>query len=258
MRLGVSSDGKRIEKTLTEHTPQSFDSALETLQSMMQELTGGEVPDAVAGGLPGVLNHERTEALQLPHLPQWDGKQLRGAFEDVFGAPVTLENDAALGGLGEAHFGAGRGKGIVMYITVSTGVGGSVITEGTIPESAYGFEPGKQIVDKDTGQTLEQLIGGTAVEQRFGTAPASISDVAVWDELARTLAAGIHNSVVHWSPDIVVLGGSMILGTPGISVDRVRDHLAELLTIFPAPPETVSASLGDESVLYGGLALLSS
>jgi len=178
--------------------------------------------------------------------------------------PIFLENDSALAGVGEAMFGAGRGSEIVAYHTISTGVGGVKIEDGEIDDASTGFEPGHQILDidrtvlgEDITPTLENLVSGTAVAERFGVKAYEIpqSDI-VWDELAEYLAQGLRNTILYWSPDVIVLGGSMILGDPAISVDTIRKYTVKAIDDFTVTPLIVKAELGDHAGLYGALAIL--
>ncbi|MFV1917705.1 MAG: ROK family protein, partial [Patescibacteria group bacterium] len=99
---------------------------------------------------------------------------------------------------------------------------------------------------------LEAHISGAAVEKRYGKKPYEITDDKFWDELARLLAFGLNNTIVHWSPDVVVLGGSMMKKI-GIPIDRVKFHLKKILKIFPELPEIKKAELGDLGGLHGAL-----
>ncbi len=105
---------------------------------------------------------------------------------------------------------------------------------------------------------LEEYISGAALERRLGKKPEDILNPVVWEELARHLAYGLNNTILHWSPDIVVLGGSMIVREVGIKIPRVRAHLAKILTIIPPTehPPIISATLGDFGGLHGALALI--
>jgi hypothetical protein len=80
-------------------------------------------------------------------------------------------------------------------------------------------------------------------------------DSPVWEELSNILAFGLYNSLLHWSPDRVVLGGSMF-NEIGISADRVKEHIDEINVKLPEIPDIVHSALGDFGGLYGGLALL--
>lgn len=264
MRLAVSPDGKRFDEPKIVSTPKDFDEGVSLFAKLAQELSGGSKINAVAGGIAGPLDKERTMLVNSPNISGWVKKPLRKELAKVINAPVYLENDAALVGLGEAVTGAGKGYGIVAYITVSTGVGGARIVEGNIDKNSMGFEPGHQIIDV-TGSLcpscripghLEGSISGRALEERYNKKPFEITDSQIWEEEARILAHGLNNTIVHWSPDIVVLGGSMMVKEPGISIGRVRFHLKEILKIFPAPPRVEKAVLGDTGGLHGALALI--
>jgi len=186
------------------------------------------------------------------------------ALTKHYDVPVLIENDTALAGLGEAMFGAGRGVEIVAYHTISTGVGGVKIESGAVDAASVGFEPGHQVLDidrtilgMDITPTLENLVSGTALEQRFGMKARDIpqSDT-VWDELAEYLAQGLHNTILYWSPDVIVLGGAMILGNPAIPLEAIRRYtVASMVPEMPTPFIT-KGELGDEAGLYGGLVIL--
>jgi glucokinase len=115
-------------------------------------------------------------------LPDWQRKPLASALSKrLDGAPVYIENDKAVVGLGEATYGAGVGYGIVAYHTVSTGVGGVRTEDGKISRASAGFEPGHQIIDIDgsllddgTSHTLESLVSGYSLEKRRGVKPYEI------------------------------------------------------------------------------------
>ena len=97
--------------------------------------------------------------------------------------------------------------------------------------------------------------GGQAsmADEKTGKKPRDITDAGVWNVYARNLAIGLHNTIVHWSPDVVVLGGSMIVGDPAIDVKKVADYLAETLHLYPELPIIKKAELGDVGGLWGGI-----
>ncbi len=262
-RIAISSDLKTLEKTDHFKTPASFDDGVKKIIATIEKLTK-EKPIAIAGGIRGPLNEEKTGIVNDTTLSKWIGKSLVGELRKHFNVPVFLENDAAMAGVGEAVFGAGQGLEIVAYHTVSTGVGGVKIEDGDIDHASVGFEPGHQVLDIDRtilGEeitpTLENLVSGTAIEQRFGVKPYEIpqSDV-LWDELAEYLAQGLQNTILYWSPDVIVLGGSMIIGDPRIEVDAIRKYTVAALDSFVPCPFITMAKLGDEAGLFGAMAVL--
>jgi glucokinase len=264
MRLATSKDLLSLDKIEEIPTAQNFDEAMGQFQKMVKNLTSGEKIFVSAGCVPGPLDKTRTSVVSAPNLPEWSNKPVVEVINKITKSPVKLENDAALAGLGEAVKGAGKGYEIVSYYTVSTGIGGCRIVKSKIDVSNMGFEPGQQIFDaggslypgaKIKGN-LESYVSGTAIEKRFNKKPYEIEDERVWDELANWLAYGIYNGIVHWSPDIIICGGSMILKTPGISVQKISNNLKDINTIFENLPKIVTAKLGADSGLYGALEIL--
>lgn len=259
MRVVSANREKFLAEPIVVNTPQDFNEGVETLKRIVGNLSHGEKIEAIVGGIAGPLDAEKTMLVKSPNLSGWVGHDIKKALAEAFAVPVSLANDTALVGLGEANFGAGRGKSIVVYMTISTGVGGVRIVDGAIDKNVLGFEPGHQIIDPDNslcpecaGNDLEAYVSGTAVEKRFGVKPYDIHDDAVWDELAKFLAYGLHNTILHWSPDIIVLGGSMMKEI-GIPLPAIRKHLDEILKIFPTPPQIEKAELQDFGGLYGAL-----
>lgn len=256
MRFALSRDGKEIDGALRmEDTPQKFDEAIERIGVITKKLASGAHIDAAAGGVPGPLDADRTRLIRAPHLTDWIEKPLKEKFEQIFDAPVYLENDAALAGLGEASRGAGVGFRIIAYITIGTGVGGVRIVSRQIDTSALGFEPGHQIINysKNVAETLEQLVSGTAIENRYQKKPFELDDSAAWDEIARHISVGLTNTIVHWSPDIVIIGGSVAQKIP---IENVGIYVTKLLTIFPQGVPIARAMLGDSGGLYGAIEYL--
>ena len=272
-RIALSHDKTSFSDPVVLETSQDFATGIEAIAEIARELSEGEVIEAAGGGVAGPLNKAKTELINSPHLPDWIRKPLAKELGAALKSPVYLENDTAIVGLGEAVAGAGKGHDIVVYMTVSTGVGGARIVGQKIDQSVFGFEPGHQIIDfdgtacpqcvshgaKESGVGvghLEAYVSGTATEGRFGVPPNEITDPATWDTIAKWLAVGLNNTIVHWSPDVVVLGGSMVVKKPGIYIEDVRKHLTETLTIFPEHPTLKEAQLADIGGLHGALAYI--
>lgn len=262
MRVALSKDGTTFGEPQITATPKDFSMGMETLKKLAYQLTGGEHIDAAGGGIAGTLSRDRSVFLNGPHLQGWNGKPIKRVLEELLSCPVFVENDTAIVGLGESVAGSGRGASIVAYVTVSTGVGGVRIIDQKIDVSAMGFEPGHQIFDAGGalhektvggyGITLEGYISGTAITERYNKKPYEITEPAFWDDMARLLAYGLNNTIVHWSPDVVVIGGSMMKKI-GIPIDRVEAHLKGILHIFPQLPRLVHSELGDFGGLHGAL-----
>lgn len=261
MRIGVSADKATLKETKIVPTPKEFDQGIQTLKQIADELSGGEKISKIAGGVAGPLDKEKNRlAKGTPHLPGWIDKPLKSELERIFGCPVILENDTVLSGIGEGVKGAGAGRKVVAFIALGTGVGGKRIVDGKISSEDSNFEPGHQIIVpngdlcKCSGRGhMEAYVSGSYFEKKYGKKGEDIKDPKVWDEVARFLAIGLNNAIVHWSPDIVVLGGGVM---QSISLEKVKTYLKDYLTIFPEAPEIVAAKLGNEAGLSGGLTIL--
>ena len=137
--------------------------------------------------------------------------------------------------------------------SVGTGVGGARIVNKIIDQTYFGFEIGQQLVSfKGEVQLLEKVLSGSALEKRYGTSSKNIKDEKIWHEVARIFADGLYNTIVHWSPQCVVLGGSVMKDMP---LQVVAEQLMERMHIFPQLPLLKRGELGDWCGIYGGIAL---
>lgn len=265
-RISATESLDDIGEMVSFRTPQSFEEGMSMFREHVVPLLKGKEVHRAVGGIRGPLSRDHSTITKEDILTDWVDKPIRERIAlALLGAKTTLLNDTALVGLGEAHFGAGKGYDIVAYHTVSTGVGGARIVAGQLDEASIGFEPGHQIIDADmtlrpgdgSADTLEELISGTAVEKRFGKKPYEIPQGdPLWDELALYLAYGLKNTILYWSPDVVVLGGSMMIGDPRILLPDVKRHTEKVLGGFVPMPELKDATLADKGGLYGALAVL--
>lgn len=264
-RISATDTTDSIGEAVSFHTPLGFEDAMTLIETEAKKLAGTHEVTHIVGGIRGPLSADHATITQNDILTDWVNKPIRARLEAIFpGSHATLYNDTAVAALGEAHFGAGRGFGIVAYHTVSTGVGGARVVHGALDTSSVGFEPGHQIIDADVtiregsgADTLEELISGTAIEKRFGKKPYEIlQDDPLWDELARYLSYGLKNTIVYWSPDVIVLGGSMMIGDPRILREDVERHTIATVDGFVPLPAIKDAELGDQGGLFGALATL--
>jgi len=249
-RLAVSLDGETVGAPLIRPTPADFKQGLNLLKELIDQLLAQPVVNE------GKIEAKREGLCLGISRKVWPDAPLKPELEETFGGPVYLVNDAALAGLGEAHYGAGRNQPLVAYLTISTGVGGALIVNGRIAANALGFEPGQQlIILGGRPRSLEDLVSGLAVEMQFGQAPREITDEKIWQDLSQYLAVGLTNTLLHWSPDCLILGGSMFK-SPGFQVAALEKLISRHLTIFTKLPLIRPAALGESSGLYGALVYL--
>lgn len=246
MRLALS-DGVRVIQKRTVPTPESYEEGMMRFEYMAQELMGEQVPDVIAGGFAAPINQTQGILGTAVNLPEWSHRDLPSDLQKLYRVPIILENDAALAGLGEAVHGAGRDYELVAYITVGTGIGGARIVRKRIDSTVYGFEPGHMQV-------------------RFDMPISEISQETSWGAMMRTLknndenkqkleqwiAYGLHNVIVMWSPDVVIVGGGLV-NHGVIRVQHLQQITHSMLYIFDKPPLILSNNLGDDSGLFGAM-----
>lgn len=257
-RLATSDDLETIENVITFPTPVKPEAFIKKFASYINKHTKAT---KVVGGMRGILSDDKTRLEHDLVLSAWQLFPLTEEMSDIAKTTVVLENDSALAGLGEAVCGAGQGTEVVVYHDISTGVGGAKIVGGRLDEESTGIEPGHQVLDidrtilgDDITPTLENLISGRAVEARIGMAPIDIlSDDVIWEELAGYLAQGLRNSILYWSPEMIVLGGSMMTGEPSIPLDSVRRETVAVLDGVAACPFITLGTLGQNAGLYGAM-----
>ncbi len=114
---------------------------LNRLEQVIREAAPADLSQ-VAGigiGSPGPLDPYTGVVIEAPNIPGWENLPLQKAMQDRLGRPVFIGNDANLAALGEWKFGAGRGHRDVLYMTISTGIGGGVISNGKLILGARGL-----------------------------------------------------------------------------------------------------------------------
>ncbi len=249
--------------------------------------------NAVASCAPGVIDQDRGIVLFTPNLP-WRDYDMAGAMQKQFGVPFYVGNDVNLGVLGEFHYGAARGYKNVVGFFVGTGLGGGLILNGAL-YTGHQFkaaEYGHMILDPEgplcnCGQrgcleTFSSKQGMSAyIRQQVSRGRETMMAEAVQEgvfrskKLKKALAAGDKvaqeavDRACHWlavatgsmintfSPDLILYGGGVIEAVGEIFLEKV---LAELdRYCMPQIRSTVDvkiAELGDDSILYGDLALI--
>ena len=122
---------------------------LATMRSLVQDLLDGEKPAAIGVSFGGPVDATTGTVRLSHHVRGWENTPLREMLEAEFGVPVSVDNDANVAALGEHRFGSGQGFDSLLYITVSTGVGGGWVLNGRPWRGAQGMagEIGHMVVD---------------------------------------------------------------------------------------------------------------
>jgi glucokinase len=213
-----------------------------------------------------VIFKEQRVALST-HVGGWRDFQLTDWVRDLLGVPAIMDNDANAGALGEGRFGAGRGCSPLFYMTLSTGIGGGICEDGRIWRGAdsYGGEIGHLTIRPDGPPCLcgwrgcfERMCCGLWLERDYGkTAEDLMQDPAFVSRYVVDLALGLKACIMLLNPARIVIGGGIAKAGARL-FDPLRTELHRQITSWSgARIDVVPAALGDDSVLYGALALAS-
>ena len=284
--------GEDVRPTEVESGPDGVIERIVTSLRAACDQAGAAGIAALGVAAPGPIDVERGVIIEAPNMPGWDHLPLAQRLSEALGCPAVLENDANPAALGEFVYGAGRGARHMVYLTVSTGVGGGLVLDGRLYRGATGSagELGHIVIDEHgplcgCGRRgcLEAFASGTAIGARGqeasdrGESP-SITRLARGGEVtaehvaaaaaeedpaaqriirgaAHALGLGLSDFVNVFNPDLIVIGG----GTAKIG-PMLLDPAVELMRAraFQGPAahvRVVPASLGDRSVAAGALAL---
>ena len=116
--------------------PGTFGRLVETIESAWPK---DRTVKAIGMASPGPLDPKRGVVLATPNIPEWKNFPLTEKLSQHFGVPAHLDNDANLAALGEWKFGAGRGHHDLLYLTISTGIGGGVIVRDRLLHGYHGL-----------------------------------------------------------------------------------------------------------------------
>lgn len=214
-------------------------------------------------------------------LPGWEGHNPVNDLSNSFNVSVALENDADASALGEASWGAGKGKSRLIYVTVGTGIGGGIILDGKLYRGADMAHPeiGHHVIDSSGPRCTcgfrgcwESLATGPAIVTWFkmnATAdhryPADLSAKQICrlaqqgDELAcravdreaYLLGLGLANLINLFVPDAIVLGGS-VMKSASLFLGGIRKTIKQGCRFVPfEKTELALASLGEDANLIG-------
>jgi len=249
-RFAISQTGESFDDPVMIDTPQNYTNAIVMFDEIVKDLTKGQKIKAAIGGFAGVMHEGKV--VKAPNLPDFEGKLLSYELERVFTVKPHIENDADLAALGEAVYGAAKDFDIVAYMTISTGIGGGLVIDKKIQKKKYSFEPGHQIINYHPREILHDLISGTALSKKYGKPAKEIKEPEVYEWIAEILGVALTNTTLHWSPDVIVLGGSI---TKDIDLGDVEAQFEKNLTMFPEAPVLKRAELGAYNGIWGALAL---
>ena len=216
-------------------------------------------------GFGGPVDFARQRIALSTHVGGWGDFDLPAFLEPMLGFRPLMDNDANVGGLGEALYGAGRGCRPLFYMTLSTGIGGGIVTEHGVYLGAdsYAGELGHLTIRPDGPECLcgargcfERMCCGLWLERDYGVpAEQLLADPSFVERYVVDLALGLKAAVMLLNPARIVIGGGIAKAGDAL-FPPLRAELRRQITSWSrARIDVVPAALGDDSVLWGAFAL---
>lgn len=267
------------------HEPGVYDRLVKAIEEVWQE-------DVSAIGIasPGPLDPHTGTILSTPNIPEWKNFPLATKLSERFNVPVHLDNDANMAGLGEWQFGAGKDHRDLVYLTISTGIGGGVISNDHLLQGYHGLgaELGHMTIDANgplcgCGQRghIEAFASGTAIARYVGeqlqagqkstlqptpglsatqVADAALNGdalaIAAFERAGHYLGVAVANYLAIFDPSILVFGGG-VSQVGDLLFKPFKDSLQKNVFHPHYLDDLVitQAALGDDAGLLGALTL---
>jgi glucokinase len=240
-------------------------------------------------GCAGPVDIKAGLVFRPPNLPGWTRVPLTDHIQRSLGLPTVLENDANAAALGEFRYGAGKGAGSIVYMTVSTGIGGGIILDGKVwhgLKDAAG-EVGHMTVCPDgpvcgcgNRGCLEAMSSGPSIARRAREAVAAgrqtrLSEISkptsadvvrlaqegdpvageVWAEAVKYLGIGVAAVITILAPERVVIGGGVTMAGDAL-FQPLREQARQRVKLVPVESVPIlPAALGPDVGILGAAAV---
>lgn len=245
---------------------------------------------AIGIASPGPLDPHTGTILATPNIPEWQNFPLTAKLSQRFNVPAYLDNDANMAGLAEWQYGAGKGHQDLVYLTISTGIGGGVISNGCLLQGFRGMaaELGHMIIDPEgplcgcgkrghiesfaSGPSIaryvkEQLDAGqtSSLQSEPDAGTVQIAEaaragdalaVSAFERAGHYLGIAVANYLAIFDPSILIFGGGV--SQVGDLLFKPFDESLRKHTFHPHYLDNLvitKAALGDDAGLLGALAL---
>ncbi|GAB0118484.1 ROK family protein [Acidisoma sp. 7E03] len=284
LRAAALDDADRIVHhaqvaTAAEAGPEAV---LTQIGALVEEVSAGRAPIGIGIGSPGPLDVARGLVLHAPTLRGWRDVPLARLVAERTGLPTRLENDANAAALAEWRLGAGRGLRHMVYVTVSTGIGGGIIADGRLlhGDRSLAGEIGHMVVTEALAPCAcggfgcwEALASGTALGRRARAAglmaeePVTARLVAeraaagdalasrLMTEEARYLGLGFANLLHLYAPELIVVGGGVSASLPLMAEEIGRIVAERAMPAYRSVPIR-AAALGAQAGVIGAALLI--
>ncbi|MFZ1249609.1 MAG: ROK family protein [Candidatus Saccharimonadales bacterium] len=244
----IIDDQKNITTEVRFETPEHYPDFVERLSQEIRNL-----PEKFTSGVmsvPGLIDQTTGTILALGNRA-WQNFPLHADLQERTGVNMHLLNDARLGALAEGVALKDQFSK-VLFITVSTGIGGGLCVNGTLDHSLDDTEFGKMpLMYEGTYQPWEEFASGRAIVATYNQRASDITDPTIWQEVAGKLAVGLGPLIAVLQPEAIVFGGGA-----GQQADKFKDFLRDaveprLHPVIRKPKAYLATQIKDVNVIHG-------
>jgi len=280
----VDDDGRVLSRSECSTDPErGYAEALNRIEHLLRAMAAAANSGLTGIGIgsTGPVDPFTGEFGEVNFFPAWRGNNPVNDLARIFGVSVAMENDADAAALAEAAWGAGKNKKRLIYVTVGTGIGAGIVLDGHLYRGADGAHPeiGHHVIDASGPPCMcgfhgcwESLAAGPAMvswlesrmpkdyPHRGHLTAKRICELSLsGDELAiqavqreaHYLGLGLANLVTLFTPDAIVLGGS-VMKSAVLFLEEIRKTICRCCRFVPfEKTELALASLGDDANLIG-------
>lgn len=255
-------------------TPETWDEMKRMLEGVVDTLRAQatEQITGVAFSSPGSVYTDEGVIRGFSAVPYLHHFPIQQELRDLFGLPVTLENDAYCAALAESWLGSAKGKQNVLFLVIGTGVGGALMVNGELfkGRNMFGGEFGYMLLGEN--ETFSDLGSPVRMAQAFTkavNAPQPVSGADVFrlaeegDEVAlhhvatlkKNIARGLQNLLVAFNPEMIVIGGG-ISARPGLvaEIAQLTNGLLLKTNAGDVEVEIVPSEFRNDANLIGAVA----
>jgi predicted NBD/HSP70 family sugar kinase len=229
-------------------TPQKTSEYVEQLKYHLDILFGERKVDAIVVAIPGTIKNG--VAVWCNNL-KWKNFDVAGALSGILGgAPLYVDNDANLAGLAETRQLKPMPE-CSLYVTVSTGIGSGIITEGKIDPALRYSEAGRALIEYDgVVREWESFASGKAIYNTYGKFASEIKSKRTWHQIADRISRGFLAVIPILQPDCIIIGGSIGTYFDNYATD-LKAILREKLPDHIDLPKFYQAAHPEQAVIYG-------
>jgi predicted NBD/HSP70 family sugar kinase len=249
--VALADEKRKVHTSEKFKTPENYKNFLKELGKVVDKFASKYSTTVVAA--PGRIDRKSGSGISFGNLP-WKNVPLKKDLEQITKSTVLVENDANLAGLGEAH-NLKPTPHKVLYLTVSTGIGDGIITDGVIDPDFADSEAGKMMFEHQ-GKLLEweKFASGKSIVNEYGKMASEINDPVIWNNISQNLAVGIVDLCTVLNPNIVIIGGGV--GTHFSKFEKqLNAHIKNIVSPMVDVPKIIPAQTPEQAVIYGCLEL---